>query len=151
VTNLVKSFLSQKDLDVVAEAITKTERRTSGEIRVAVRQKRANNERGLSLEQLARLEFARLGMVKTAERTGVLLFILVEERKFYILADEHINERVPPKTWDGIAEVMARQFAKNEYRDGLLAAVASVGEHLASHFPVRKDDKNELPNDVALS
>jgi uncharacterized membrane protein len=151
VANLVKSFLSQKDLDAVADAITETERRTSGEIRVAIRQKRAKNERGVSLEQLARLEFARLGMIKTAERTGVLLFILVEERKFYILADEHINERVAPKTWEGIAEAMAQRFAKSEYRDGLLTAVASVGEHLASHFPVRKDDKNELPNNVALS
>lgn len=105
----------------------------------------------MSLEQLARLEFARLGMIKTAERTGVLVFILVEERKFYILADEHINERVAPMTWDGVAEAMAQRFARREYRDGLLEAVASVGDHLASHFPLRKDDKNELPNDVALS
>lgn len=149
--NLVKSFLSQKDLDVVADAITGTERRTSGEIRVAVRQKRSKNERKLSLEELARLEFARLGMIKTTERTGVLLFILVEERKFYILADEHINERVAPKTWDSIAAAMAQRFAKGEYRDGLLDAVTSVGEHLALHFPIRNDDKNELPNAVSLS
>ena len=151
VANLVKSFLSREELKAVAEAITETERHTSGEIRVAIRQKRAKRERGSSVEQLTRLEFARLGMIKTEERTGVLLFILVEAREFFILADEHINERVAPKTWDGIAKMMAEKFANAEYRDGLLAAVRSVGEHLASHFPVRSDDKNELPNDVALS
>ena len=149
--NLVKSFLSKDELKAVADAITETERHTSGEIRVAIRQKRAKHERGLSVEQLARLEFAKLGMMKTADRTGVLLLVLVEAREFYILADEHINERVAPKTWDGIAKVMAEKFAKAEYRDGLLAAVRSVGEHLTLHFPVRKGDRNELPNDVALS
>lgn len=149
--NLVKSFLSKEELKAVSDAITETERLTSGEIRVAIRQKRARGERGLSVEQLARLEFVRLGMIKTAERTGVLVFILVEDREFFILADEHINERVPPRTWDGIAKAMAEKFAKTEFRSGLLAAVRSVGEHLASHFPIRKDDKNELPNDVALS
>jgi len=151
VANLVKSFLSKADLDAVAGAITETERHTSGEIRVAIRQKRAKHERGLSVEQLARLEFARLGMIKTAERTGVLMFILVEAREFFILADEHINERVPPKTWDGIAGLMAEKFARAEYREGLVSAVKVVGEHLKSHFPIRKGDKNELPNDVALS
>lgn len=149
--NLVKSFLSKEDLKAVAEAITETERHTSGEIRVAIRQKRAKHESKLSVEQLARLEFARLGMVKTVERTGVLLFILIEAREFFILADEHINQRVAPKTWEGIAREMAAKFAKAEYRDGLQAAVKSVGEHLASHFPIRKGDKNELPNDIALS
>jgi uncharacterized membrane protein len=151
VANLVKTFLSKEDLSAVADAITGVERRTSGEIRVAIRQKRAKKEQKLSVEQLARLEFARLGMMKTVERTGVLIFILLEAREFFILADEHINEKVGPLTWDGIARAMAESFAKAEFRNGLVVAVRSVGEHLVSHFPVRKGDTNELPNDVVLS
>lgn len=149
--NLLKRFLSKADLKEVAQAITDVERTTSGEVRVAIRQKRAKSEAGRSVEQLARDEFARLGMVRTHERTGVLLFILVEEREFFILADEHINERVPPKTWDSVAGALSSSFANQEYRDGIIDAVKSVGGHLAAHFPVKKNDKNELPDDVVVS
>lgn len=149
--NLVKSFLSKKDLNDVAGAIAEQEKRTSGEIRVAVRQKRSKKERGMSVEQLARLEFVHLGMMKTKERTGILIFILLEAREFFILADEHINEKVGQVTWQAIAGTMAGRFAKSEFREGLLGAVGDVGDHLAKHFPIRAGDTNELSNEVDIS
>lgn len=149
--NLLRQFLSKTDLKEVADAIADIERRTSGEVRVAIRQKREKSESGLSVEQLARNEFVRLGMKRTQERTGVLLFILVEAREFFILADEHINEKVPLKTWDAIASTMSSSFAKQAYREGIIAAVKAVGDHLASHFPAKRNDTNELPNEVAVS
>jgi uncharacterized membrane protein len=151
VANLVKNFLSKQDLKDIADAIGEQEQRTSGEIRVAVRQKRSRKERTMPVEQLARHEFVHLGMVKTKERTGILILILLEAREFFILADEHINEKVGPDTWKSIAQTMAGAFAKKEYRQGLLDAVRAVADHLAHHFPVRPGDKNELPNAVDVS
>ena len=149
--NLVRSFLSKQDLNDVADAIKEAEKLTSGEIRVAIRQKRSKKEKALSVEQLARHEFAHLGMMKTRERTGILIFILLESREFFILADEHINEKVAPRSWNSVAEAMAAQFVKLEFRQGLLDAVRSVGDHLATHFPARAGDKNELSNKVDIS
>ncbi|MGA3243450.1 MAG: TPM domain-containing protein [Bacteroidota bacterium] len=149
--NLVKGFLSKQDLKDIADAIAEQEKRTSGEIRVAVRQKRSRKERSMTVEQLARHEFVHLGMMKTKERTGILIFILLEAREFFILADEHINQKVVPDTWRSVAQTMAGSFAKKEYRQGLLDAVRSVADHLAQHFPARPGDKNELPNTVDLS
>jgi len=151
VANLVKNFLSKQDLKDIADAIGEQEKRTSGEIRVAVRQKRSRKERSMTVEQLARHEFVHLGMMKTKERTGILIFILLDAREFFILADEHINEKVGPDTWRSIAQAMAGAFAKKEYRQGLLDTVRSVAGHLAQHFPVRPGDKNELPNAVDIS
>jgi uncharacterized membrane protein len=151
VANLVKGFLSKQDLKDIADAIAEQEKRTSGEIRVAVRQKRSRKERSMTVEQLARHEFVHLGMMKTKERTGILIFILLEAREFFILADEHINQKVVPDTWRSVAQTMAASFAKKEYRQGLLDAVRSVADHLAQHFPARPGDKNELPNTVDLS
>jgi uncharacterized membrane protein len=151
VANLVKAFLSKQDLNDVSAAIKEAERRTSGEIRVAIRQKRAKKEKALSVEQLARKEFVHLGMTKTQERTGILIFILLEAREFFILADEHINQKVAPQSWDSVAQAMAAQFAKKEFRLGLLNTVRSVGDHLASHFPAMPGDKNELSNKVDIS
>ena len=151
VANLVKSFLSKQDLSDVAAAIEEVEKRTSGEIRVAIRQKRSKKEKALSVEHLARLEFVHLGMMKTKERTGILIFILLGAKEFFILADEHINQKVAPRSWDSVAEAMAKQFAKKEFRQGLLDAVRSVGDHLATHFPAKPGDKNELSNEVDIS
>lgn len=148
---MVKSFLSRDDLKAVAGAIGDAEKKTSGEIRVAVRQKRERKERGLSVEQLARLEFARLGMEQTEGRSGVLILIVVEEREFFILADEGINTTVGQDTWNDIALAMAEQFRKKEFRKGIIAAVGAVGELLASHFPIKQGDRNELSNDVVVS
>lgn len=149
--NLVKNFLSKQDLKDIADEIADQEKRTSGEIRVAVRQRRSRKERSMTVEQLARHEFVHLGMVKTKERTGILVFILLEAREFFILADEHINEKVGPDTWQSLAQAMAGTFARKEYRQGLLDAVRSVADHLAQHFPIRPGDKNELPNAVDIS
>jgi uncharacterized membrane protein len=151
VANPIKSFLSKQDLSDIAAAIKEAEKQTSGEIRVAVRQKRSKKEQGLSVEQVARLEFVHLGMMKTVERTGILLFVLLEGREFFILADEHINQKVAPRSWHTVAEGMAAQFAKKEFRQGLLDAVKSVGDHLAVHFPAKPGHKNELSNKVDIS
>jgi uncharacterized membrane protein len=151
VVNLVKTFLSKQDLADVADAIKDAERRTAGEIRVAIRQKRSKKEKAFSVEQLARHEFVHLGMTKTKERTGILIFIVLEAREFFILADEHINEKVAPRSWESVAQTMAAQFAKREFRVGILNAVRSVGDHLATHFPSKPGDKNELSNKVDVS
>ena len=149
--NLVKKFLSKQDLKDVADAIAESEKRTSGEIRVAIRQKRSKKEQTHSVEQLARHEFVHLGMVKTEDRTGILIFILLEAREFFILADEHINQKVGASTWQSIAQAMSASFARKEFRQGLLTAVRSVGDHLAVHFPVLPGDRNELSNKVDIS
>ena len=149
--NLVKNFLSKQDLKKIADAIGEQEKRTSGEIRVSVRQKRSRKERSMTVEQLARHEFVHLGMMKTKERTGILIFILLETREFFILADEHINEKVGPDTWRSIAQTMSGAFAKKEYLQGLLETVRSVADHLAQHFPIRPGDRNELSNKVDIS
>lgn len=149
--NLVKSFLSKQELKEIAQAIAAAEKRTSGEIRVSIRQKRSKKERSLSVEQLARHEFVHLGMTKTEERTGILIFILLDAREFFILADEHINQKVEPDTWKKVADAMSVHFSRKEFLHGLLSAVRSVGDHLAKHFPPSAHNKNELPDEVEIS
>lgn len=149
--NLVKRFLSKQDLKDIADAISAAEQHTSGEIRVAVRQKRAKKEKDMTVEQLARHEFVHLGMARTDNRTGILIFILLDSREFYILADEHIHKKVAEGTWHTIAAAMSSHFTKKEFRHGVLAAVRSVGDQLAEHFPAKPGGKNELPNNVVVS
>lgn len=146
--NLVKQILSKQDLSAVADAIARAEKQTSGEIRVAVRQRRHRKERGIGVEELARREFHHLGMTKTKHHNGVLLFVLLEHRELFVLADEQIHSKVEGKTWQRVAESTAARFSRKEYRDGLVEAVTELGGILAQHFPHEEDDTDELPNEV---
>ncbi|MBI3788075.1 MAG: TPM domain-containing protein [Ignavibacteriales bacterium] len=150
-TNLVKNLFSKPDLEAIAGAIAEIEKTTSGELRVEIRQKRHRNEKLLTIEQIARREFFHLGMGKTHERNGVLLFLLLEERQFYILADEHIHKKVTPDHWQEIANSMSAKFSQQQFRDGIIEAVRAAGKVLAAHYPHKADDKNELSNDVVVN
>ena len=83
--NLVKKLFTKEDLAAIAAAISEAEKTTAGEIRVSIRQKRRWRERKLSIEEMARREFHDLGMTKTKDHTGILIFLLMIERKFFIL------------------------------------------------------------------
>jgi len=148
--NRTKKFLSPEALEAVRNAIADVEKKTAGEIRVSVREKRAWSERSLQLEELAAREFRMLGMEKTIGRTGVLVYILLSERQFRIHADEGINQLVMPQVWQEIANRMSALFAAGSFQNGLVECVRAVGEVLAQHVPPVPNDTNELSNDVSI-
>jgi len=149
--NLVKNLLTKEDLAAIVTAIGEAEKTTAGEIRVSVRQKRRWRERKLSIEEMARQEFRDLGMAKTKDKTGILIFLLMEEKKFYIFADEGIYAKVETSAWDKIAEDMSSQFSKKNFQQGIIKGVEEVGRVLSQFFPRKADDINELPNTVRVS
>jgi uncharacterized membrane protein len=146
--NLVRNMFTKDDLAAIATAIGEAEKTTAGEIRVSIRQKRKWREKKRTIEELARQEFLGLGMIKTKDRTGILIFLLLEDKKFYILADDGIHAKVKDGTWDRIAKEMSEHFSKKNFRSGILHGVASVGSELSDFFPRKSNDTNELPNDV---
>lgn len=147
----VKYFFPPEDLKAIADAIGEAEKTTLGEIRVDVRQRRNWLERKFSVEAMARREFKKLGMMQTKQRTGILIFLLLQDRAFYILADEGIHRKVEDGTWDAIAGEMSKHFSQKNFRFGIIHGVKRVGEILTRHFPEDpKDKKNELPNEVSI-
>ncbi len=136
--------LGQIDNQRVVDAIRDAEMRTSGEIRVHVQRKIRVGD----IRTVAERTFERLGMTKTALRNGVLLFIATEDRKFTILGDRGINEKVPPGFWDEIAAKLTIRFKNGEFTDGIVEAIAAAGERLAEFFPRATGDVNELPDDI---
>ena len=89
-------------------------------------------------------------MEKTELRNGVLIYLAIKHRKFAILGDKGINNVVPSGFWDTIQAEMLDSFRKNDFCTGLCNAIASVGENLKKYFPYKKDDVNELPDDISF-
>ena len=142
--------LTETELKQIADAISDAERNTSGEIRVSIRKRRALKERKLSLHELAVRHFYQLGMDRTKEKTGVLIFLSLSDRSFQIIADEGIHKRVDDGHWDRLAASLTTHFKEKRFCQGLCETVKEIGTTLAREFPRKAGDTNELPNDVSI-
>jgi len=132
------------DAEAVKRAIEEAEGRTSGEIRVSVSTFFWGNVR-----RTAELAFARLGMGQTAQRNGVLFFVVPSRRTFVVLGDEGIHAKVGQGFWDSVAAAMSARFKDRDFTGGLVHGITEAGNQLADHFPSQGPrDQNELPDDV---
>ena len=147
---LIYEYFSDDDFLRISKKVKETEKLTAGEIRISIKDEIAFSEKKKSVKDLAETEFYKLGMNETRDKTGILIFILLTEKKFYILADEGINEKVEQSVWDEIRDRMQRQFKAGNYLDGILSAIEEIGKILAQFFPIKPDDTNELSNKVVI-
>lgn len=139
-------------LAAIETAIGESERLHRGELRFAV-------EAGLDLLPVWHGETARERAVElfsdlrvwdTAENCGVLIYVQLIDRKVEILADRGISAGVAQAEWDAICREVEKAFRKQRYEEGALAAIRRVGALLATHFPARPDNPNELPDRPVL-
>jgi hypothetical protein len=135
-------------LAAIDREITENERRHSGEIVFAV-------ESSLRLRDLFDTEsprdraidvFALLRVWDTELNNGVLVYVLLADRRVEIVADRGIHRRVGTQAWESICGGMQRDFAAGRFHEGAVAGVHAVSDLLAEHFPPLEGDLNELSN-----
>lgn len=149
-TPLIYKFLNDDELLRISNKIRSEEKKTAGEICVSIKESRSFLQRNKSLRKLAEEEFFKLGIDKTRDKTGIIIFFLLEARQFYILADEGINRKVPEKTWDNIKDEMQEHFLEGRFSEGIIHGIERIGKILGEHFPIKPDDTNEISNRVVL-
>ncbi len=147
---ILNNYLTDDELLRISNKIKAAEKTTAGEIAVSIRDYKSLLERRTTLRKLAEKEFTRLGINKTREGTGVLIFLLLSERQFYILADDNINKLTGEKTWHEIKDSMQEKFVRGEFCNGILFGIDEIGKILSRHFPIRPDDKNEISDRVVV-
>jgi uncharacterized membrane protein len=140
------AFVASLDDERIVAAIREAEARARGEIRVHVAEREVADPR-----TEAAFVFERLGMDKTAERTGVLLFVAPESQSITVIGDREAHERCGEAFWTAVVEAIREEFRAGRYTEGIVAGVRAVGEELARHFPRRpgETDRNELPDGVS--
>jgi uncharacterized membrane protein len=142
----------QDTLDAIERAVAESERRHSAEIRVAIevaldfgalRRIKAPRDRAMEV-------FAELAVWDTAQRTGVLVYVLLAERNVEIVADRGLDGRVSEAEWRGVCEAIEQAFGGGRWRDGALSGVARITDLLAREFPATGPNPNEQPNRPAI-
>lgn len=139
------TFFSGDQQDQIQAAIKKAEAETSGEIRVHIETKL----HGDVLDRAAWI-FKRIGMHATQDRNGVLFYLAVRNRKFAVIGDSGINAKVPPDFWDNILGIMQKNFREDKFTEGLIEGILLAGQKLREHFPHKRDDVNELPDEISF-
>ena len=139
-----RKFRGLIDAEAVKAAIQEAERATTGEIRVSV-----STFFWGGVRRAAERAFERMGMIRTSHRNGVLIFVVPSRRKFVVLGDSGIHEKVGQEFWEGVAAAMSERFRKGDFTGGLVHGVAEAGRQLALHFPAgARANPDELPDDV---
>ncbi|QEN03697.1 TPM domain-containing protein [Thiospirochaeta perfilievii] len=86
----------------------------------------------------------------TKDRTGVLIFISIMERRVILLADKGINEKIDQSRWSGIVDSLISGIKVKSYTSSITGAVKDIGDILSKEFPIKSDDINELSDDIQV-
>jgi putative membrane protein len=93
--------------------------------------------------------FYEQGLHRTKEGTGILIFLSILERRVEILADQAIDARVPPGTWETLVHDLVQGVRSNRQTEAFCDVIARCGDLLAVHFPSRGGhNPNELPDEL---
>jgi len=136
------------ELAKIESAIQASESKHRGEIRFAI-------ESSLPMKALWRDEliqeraievFSLLRVWDTEDNNGVLIYLLLADKKVEITADRNINKVVARKEWQRICEHMEAHFRAERFGEGVVTGIDEIGSLLEKHFPSNPNDKNELSN-----
>ena len=138
-------ILPVKDQALVLAAIKAAESLTAAQIRVHLEA----HGRGIEPYPRAVALFSHLGMTRTKQHTGVLLYVAVEDRRFAIVGDSGIHAVVGEEFWKSLSGLLASAFKQGTFGDGLRAAIVAVGEQLKEKLPPTPAAGNELEDAIS--
>lgn len=149
----INSYFSEDELKEIQITANAVERSTVGEIVLSFRNRKTWLEKLYSNHELAMKDFDRLGVYKTKERTGVLIFLIFEEKYFDIIADEGIFAKIPDETWNKIEDKLKVEFKSKNYASGVISLINEIGEILSQEFPTRAgaDNDDEIDREIVIN
>ncbi len=103
-----------------------------------------------SVEQAAGQAFHRFRVRKTADSTGILIYISLYERMVRVLGDDAIAAKLTQEDWNRARDLIVDGLKRGQPAEGLIQAIEECGKLCAPHFPVRSDDRNELSNELRI-
>jgi uncharacterized membrane protein len=144
----VRRIFPPEVLANIEQAIKASEATHSGQIRFVV--EGALDGAPLFRDQSARARaldiFARLRIWDTAHNNGVLIYLLLADRDFEIVADRGIDTKVGAAGWEKICADMETEFRAGNFERGVIKGIEAVSRQLAMHFPAQGVGPNELPD-----
>jgi uncharacterized membrane protein len=144
----VRRIFPPRVLAAIEAAIKAGEATHSGQVRFVVEgaldgkplfKNQSAGERALDI-------FSHLRIWDTAHNNGVLIYLLLADRKVEIVADRGIDAKVGAAGWEKICKAMQTDFRSGNFETGVIKGIEAVSRQLAAHFPKHGSGPNELPD-----
>jgi uncharacterized membrane protein len=90
--------------------------------------------------------FSQLRVWDTKHNNGVLIYLLLADHDFEIVADRGIDSCVGHDGWEKICQQMEADFRAGDFESGVIKGIGAVSRELAKHFPKVSGGTNELPD-----
>lgn len=149
-TGAARGRFPEADMQRIADAIANAEAGHRGEICFAVEGALSWRDvlRGVQARDRAIDAFGRLRVWDTAANNGVLVYLLLADRRIEIVADRGLDGLVSDAQWRGVCLLMEERLGAGEYADAAIDGILAVSDLLAGHFPRTpgRPDEDELPN-----
>ncbi len=92
-----------------------------------------------------------LGHARTAQRTGILIFVALFEHRVILLGDEGVDQVLDPdESWEEVVDLLLDGVREQRATEGILAAVRRCGEILQMHLPAPPRNLDQLPTALIL-
>jgi putative membrane protein len=101
-----------------------------------------------SVHRQALADFLTAGLTGTRDRTAVLIYLSVFERRVNVIVDIGISAKIPNVYWEQTVQEIIRGIRSGKSVGSLCLAIETIGEKLAENFPRRTDDTNEIKDAV---
>ncbi len=106
------------------------------------------NEMQEEVFQRALEVFHSSNVSKTKDRTGIMIYVSLLERRVEVMADNGIASVVAENYWDRIVSDLIAHIKAGEIVKGLCVAITECGTELIEKFPIASDDKNEITDEL---
>lgn len=137
-------------LDAIEKAVAAAEQSHAGEIRFAIETALPPGQilHGIDARARALEVFANLRVWDTDHNNGVLLYLLLADRRVEIVADRGFLGRVSLPEWQAVCRLMEEHFRAGRFEAGSIAGVEAVGNLLGRHFPPTLKAAAQLQNQL---
>ena len=144
----VKRAFPRQTLLAIEKSIKASETAHVGEIRFAVEGALDGTPlfRGQSARERALDVFSQLRVWDTERNNGVLIYLLLADRRVEIVADRGIHAKVETREWVNVCRNMETAFKQSNFEGGVVNGIQAVTQHLKKHFPAASAGRNELPD-----
>lgn len=139
----------------LSQRVRGSERRHTGQIAVCVEGAfplsyawRAGRQAAVHtvMRQRAMAWFGRLRVWDTEHNNGVLIYLLLAERRIEIVADRGLMRHTQEAHWQAVVQSLRQHLQSGDFESGLTQALQEVSALLVAHCPIT--DNSAVPNEL---
>ena len=135
-------------LAAIGRAVAEGEKSHRGQVRFVLEAELTGGQlwAGTSARQRAIDVFSLLRVWDTEENNGVLVYLLLADRKVEIIADRGIHRHVGDERWRAICREIEHHYRKGDFLSGSVTGIQKISAELAFYFPATAEHTNEQPD-----